>query len=326
MKTLKKHKGLFILLVLTAMLMAGTTAVDRSWTLKLNAHKWPGLEQWMNRSVFKGDVIGINDMVIFYLLGVVLVYYLGWRSRPGNPMTALRPQCGFVLTSALIGAVYLVQGLKWMVGRARPAEVLSEGWPYSHWFAFGPHFVTEGIFSGSFPSGHTAQIFILMTLAYALAADPGSGRTARIAGWVWGAACLVLGSAMAAARCMSLSHWLSDCLGSIVFGWIVTHLVYFYLLNVPQQRQYIHTRGTSPEVPLVWEVRLCLYLFAATLGIMALVIGTRALMIDKGPWLVLMVPVGAGTIWLSRQRSLALLQTVWIANDADPNVIGKQNT
>lgn len=315
MTTIKRHKGLFIIILLAAALMAGVAAVDRQWTIGLHEHKWPVLERWMNRSVFEGDAIGLNDPVIFFLMGVIMMYYLGWRSGKMTRMAALRPQCGFVLTSALIGAVYLVHSLKWIVGRARPAEVLHGGWPYTHWFSFGPHFVTEGIFSGSFPSGHTAQIFILMTITYALAADPFSFRTVRIFGWFWALVSLALASGMAAARCMSLSHWLSDCLGSILFGWMIMHLLYFDILRVPDQRRYVQIHGNLPELPPVWEIMLCLYLFAATLGIMALLIGIKALIVDQGPWLVLMVPAGAAIIWLARQRSLSLLQTVWAAID-----------
>lgn len=315
MRHLNKHKGLLLIIVLAAVSMAGIVAVDEQWTTSLQAHKWPLLEQWMNSSIFDGKALGANDPVVFYLLGVILMYYTGWRFSNLKQITPLRPQCGFVLTSAVTGAVCLVHSLKWVVGRARPGEVFLEGWPYSHWFAFGPHFVTEGVYHGSFPSGHTAQVFILMSIAYALAGDPFNGRWIRAAGWIWGAFCVGLSLAMAAARCMSQSHWIADSLGSILFGWALMHLLYFHILKVPDQQHYIRTRGRLPALPPVWEIVLCAYICIGMLGITAVLLGAKAVVVHQGPWLVLMVPIGAGLIWMARQRAACLLYHVWKALD-----------
>ena len=306
-----KYKGLLFILMMSAIAMAGVVPVDERWTMALHAHKWPVLIRLMNRSVFECQPLGANDPVIFYLLGVGLVYYLGWRVSRLSFIKALRPQCGFVMTSAMISAVFLVHSLKWIVGRARPYEVLQESWAYTDWFSFGPHFVTEGLYAGSFPSGHTAQAFILMTLAYVLAADPLNHRSIRVAGWIWGVLALGLTCAMAAARIMSLNHWISDCLGSIMFGWLLMHLLYFHVLRIPEQRRYTTLHGTLPVLPPVWEIILCAHILMGTVGIMGVLIGTKALIDHRGLWLVLFIPVGAGLIWWARQKAMSLLHSVW---------------
>jgi membrane-associated phospholipid phosphatase len=250
--------------------------------------------------------------VMFLLLAAVAAYYAAWR-RPGSGKIAMwRPQTGFVLASALVTGIYLVHGLKWIIGRARPDLVLQHKAAFSHWFAFGPLFVTDGVFYGSFPSGHTSQAFLLMAVAFVLAGDPLAGKPIRILGWLWGVLALVFSLAMGVARCMTLSHWLSDILGSIFLGGICMHLLYFKVLRVPDQRRYAGRHGRLPELPQAWELIFCLHVLLGTIGVMALVIGARALWIGKSPWLAAMVPTGGLLIWVAWQKSSTLLHHVWL--------------
>ncbi len=292
--------------MLTFLVMVAVVPVDKTLTFDIHRHEWSTLTKWMNRSLFNAEAPGINDAVVMYAIIAVVVYAMGGRRVAGR-IRSLRPFAGFVLTSALVMGVYWVNGLKWIVGRARPYEILKDGLPFSHWFAFGPHFVTEGIYHGSFPSGHTAQMFILMTLAYIMAGTPSNPSVVRKAGWVLGLLCLGLSLAMATARSMALSHWISDGLGSILFGWIIMHWLYHTVLRIPEQQRCHRATDGLPKMPSAWEIILCLYLLMGVLGVMAVLIGTRALISDRGPWLVLMVPPGAGLVWLARQRAVALL-------------------
>jgi membrane-associated phospholipid phosphatase len=310
----RKHPGLITIAILALVAMSAAATVDLRWTATLHDHRWPGLERWMNPSIFSGTSLSLNDLVIFFVIGALGVYLGGLgRSRTAK----LRPQCGFIITSALVVGVYMVHGLKWIVGRARPYEVFNRGWEFTPWFSFGPHFVTEGIYYGSFPSGHTAQAFIIMSLAYILAYQPLTDTNRRPAGWIWGIIAMAFCMAMAAARCMSWNHWLSDTLGSIFMGWIVMHLLYFHVMKIPQQRRFVAAFGRLPVLPPVWEIVLCVYLLAGTVGLMMVLIGTKALIVNNGPWLVTMVPAGAAVIWFARQRSLSLLHTVWQAIDPE---------
>lgn len=310
---LKKNAGLVALIALSALVMAGAAWVDESWTLALSRHRLSWLISVMGDSVFEGESLGANDLVIFLLLATAVAYYAAWRWPQSGKIVAWRPQTGFILASALTTGVYLVHGLKWTLGRARPDLVLQHKAMFSHWFVFGPYFVTDGIFYGSFPSGHTSQAFLLMAGAFALAGDPTAGRTVRVLGWLWGLWALVFSLAMGAARCMTLSHWLSDVLGSICLGGIGMYLLYYKILRVTDQRRYAAHYGRPPELPQVWEIILCLYALPGTLGGMALIIGARSVWIGKSAWMAIMVPLGALLVWLAWRKSTALLHRVWRA-------------
>jgi len=169
-----------------------------------------------------------------------------------------------------------VHSLKWVLGRARPWDVLDGGeLPFTHWYEFGAHYVTDGVYRGSFPSGHVAAAFMLMAVAYALAADPLLTRRWRVAGWILGAFVLAFAGAMGVANGMSRSHWVSDGLGSVALAWPVLHVLYFHVLRVPAQRK-LAAMGTHVARPY-WEARLCAWGFCALLGLMAIALGIRAL-------------------------------------------------
>jgi membrane-associated PAP2 superfamily phosphatase len=221
-----------------------------------------------------------------------------------------RPHFGFALTCALISAIQVVHSLKWVMGRARPKEVVAKGLAFSHWFEFGPHFVTEGVYRGSFPSGHTAQVFLLMAVAYILAADPQLSPRTRRLGWVWGILALAYTLVMGVGRCMSFSHWLSDVVGALVLSWIGMHLIYFRLLRVPEQVRFHRRWGGHPATPLVWEMQLCAWCLGLFLGAMGLLLGLRAAL--RGDiWLAsaLVLP-GLGLVGFSYRGCAHLLASV----------------
>ncbi len=303
--------GFITLIASVLLVMAAATSVDKSWTLALSRHQLPWLVAFMGDSVFEGESLGANDLVVFLLLVTAAAYYAAWRWPQSGKISAWRPQTGFILAASLITAVYLVHGLKWVMGRARPDLVLEHQAVFSYWFVFGPYFVTDGIFYGSFPSGHTSQAFILMTGAFALAGDPVAGRPVRACGWLWGVSALAFSLAMGAARCMTLSHWLSDVLGSMGLGSICMYMLYYKVLRVPDQRRYAARHGRLPELPPVWEIIFCLYALLGTIGGMALVIGARSVWLGKSPWLAVMVPPGALLVWLAWRKSTELLHRVW---------------
>ena len=289
--------GLLGLILMTVLIMTGVVFVDRDWTLFLSHHKLPRLMEFMGQTLFEGEPPGANDPIVIYLLLVVVYYFFGWF-RPWLKLPLLlRPHTGFMLTSALVGGLYIVHGLKWVVGRARPGLVIKHGWPFTDWFEFGPHFITEGIYYGSFISGHTAQAFMLMGIAYALAGDPLLRRPYRILGWVIGFMVLLFSLTMGVARCMSLSHWVSDILGALLSGWIIMHWLYHYILRVPDQRRYLAAHGRLPQMPKLWELSISGYLLLVTIGAMQVVLGIRSILLLHLNWLILMIPLG---LWLIR--------------------------
>ena len=146
--------------------------VDYEWTIFLRQHRIAWFDRWMAQSLFEGESLGGGDPVIFFLFFVALAYFAAWKKGPASRFYAWRPHLGFILVTAMTTSVMMVHSLKWVVGRARPSYVVKGLLPYTGWFEFGPHFITEGTYRGSLPSGHTAQVFILMTVAYILLLTP----------------------------------------------------------------------------------------------------------------------------------------------------------
>lgn len=283
---------------------------DYAWTLFLREHRWRTLKDILARSLFEGEGLGAGDPVVFFLIGMTLLYYLSWR-QPGRAfIQRWRPQLGFGVSSAVICGIYLVHGLKWIMGRARPYEVIKHDLPYSPWYAFGPHFVTDGIYHGSFPSGHTIQVFLLFCMAYMLAGDRRNAPRLRLAGRLWAAVALTYALVMGAGRCMSLSHWISDVVGGILLAWLVMHLLYYRVLNVPGQSAYFEGHGCHRIAPAVWELRLCCWLLPWTLGLMAVAFGTRAIWHPDARFLVLLIPAGLGLGIFTQFRITSLLKKV----------------
>lgn len=277
------------LLALGAISLTLVPWVDRPWTLWLRQHRWIRLDRFMDRTLFEGEWMGGGDPVVILLILVTIGYYLAWKGFFRTVMERWRPQFGFAVTCALITALQMVHSFKWVMGRARPKEVVQKGLAFSHWFEFGPHYITEGIYRGSFPSGHTAQVFILMALAYILAADPRLSKRTRRWGWFWGAAVLSYTLVMGVGRCMSFSHWLSDVVGALTMSWVGMHLIYFHLLRVPEQTGFYRRWGRHPRLPLVWELQVSAWFLGLFVGAMGLLLGLRAAIYGEF-WLAAALP------------------------------------
>jgi membrane-associated phospholipid phosphatase len=272
---------------------------DKSVTSALVGNALPGFNTIMGRTIFEGSLPGANDVVSIMLILAVGIYTFDHFSRNRqSKLSSWRPQIGFILTSGLIVGFFMVHGLKYLIGRARPSLVLNEAWPYSLWFVFGPHAITEGNFNASFPSGHTAEAFVLMSVAYALAGDPLATRRTKALGWMIGAIALGFSAAMGVARCASQNHWLTDVLGSICLGWLLIHWIYFGLLKVPAQRIHRSKLGHLPLLPRAWELMLCVGLLFMGGGVIIAVNSVRGLM-NAGPlWLGWLIPAAAGLVWI----------------------------
>ena len=267
--------------------------VDYEWTLFLRRHRIAWFARWMAQSLFEGDSLGGGDPVIFFLLLVALAYLSAWKKGPASRFYAWRPHLGFILVTAMTNSIMMVHSLKWVMGRARPSYVVKGLLPFSDWFKFGPQFLTEGAYRGSLPSGHTAQVFILMTLAYLLLLSPPRFKHQRLLGWAWGGFSLLFTLLMGISRCMRLSHWFSDIAFAMGMSWILMHVIYYHLLRIPDQESYYRRMGHFPGRPGAWEIRLCLPLFGAVAGGTAFMLGIRAFLLGaKWIWPAVFLPAG----------------------------------
>jgi membrane-associated phospholipid phosphatase len=288
--------------------MAAISPVDYEWTVYLIEHRWDPAVTFLRRTVFEGSAVGATDLPIFSLLILIVLYVWASRSRAKSQAVLLRPWLGFGLVSTLAAGLGAVHTLKWILGRARPYEVVAgDHLPFTPWYWPGPHFITEGIYRGSFPSGHTAAAFALIALAYALAGDPLLSRGWRLTGWFVGAGSLLFSAAMTVASSMARSHWLSDAVGATGFVWIVVHVLYYWGLRIPEQRRYWAAHAALPPLPGRWEARFCGLGLLALLGVIAMGFGLRALVLQPVPYLSVLVPIGAGAVAIFAPRAWSIL-------------------
>ncbi|MFH2129715.1 MAG: phosphatase PAP2 family protein [bacterium] len=311
--------GLLILILFSLTAMSLLSGVDYEWTLWLNHHQIEFWGNFTNRTLADGDPFGGSDPGIIFALVMSVGYFCSYPGSPFPRLQPWRPYLGFVFFSALVTGLGLVHSLKWMVGRARPYLVVRKGLPFTHWFESGPQFVSDGIFFGSMPSGHTATAILMLTLAYILAADRTQPLRVQFLGWVWGALTLVYAAGMAIGRSMTLHHWLSDGTGIILLDWIAIHLIFFMVLKIPRQVQYLRVHGRYPQLPRYWELQLLWRLLVLTLAVMAVVIGIKAMAFQKAPFLGLMLLPAVPMVAITGKNLKKTYLGIMVAFTPDPS-------
>ena len=285
--------GLIILIILFPVVMIPLTFYDVEITYYFYQNKHKLFGELMKRTFFKGFKFGVSDPAIVFQIIVASFYFYFKPSRNQKQLHTIRPFLGFVLFSSLVTGLGLVHSIKWVIGRARPHLVFSEKLPFSNWFEFGPHFVSDGIFFGSFPSGHVATVFLLLTVSYWLVGNPYSTVKTKLIGWVWGGMVMVLAIMMSIGRCMTAHHWMTDNIGIMLLAWISLHLSFYYILKIPDQIKYTRIHEKYASLPRYWELKILWRMFFVTLGVMGFFIGVRSVLIPKDSWLIVLTPLGA---------------------------------
>ncbi len=284
-------RGQYFLILLFPIFMIPLGFVDVQWTVLLYKTGFEDFGKLTQRTLFDGSKPGLSDPAIILQLVNLGCYLYYSRQRQSLSFDRYRPFFGFMLFCSLFTGLGLVHSLKWVLGRARPYLVLDGEQAYSSWYEFGSHFVTDGVFYGSFPSGHTATVFLLITLSYFLIANPNSSAKVKLLGWIWGIIVFVMTAMMIMGRSITLHHWLTDSVGITLLSWIFIHLVYFRVLNIPAQIRYLEQKREYPPLPRYWELSLLWRLFLITIGVMSIVIGARAPFIDgAAPLAVIVLP------------------------------------
>lgn len=297
---LLRRPDLYVFIIVCLALLAAILVikqVDYVWTLALSRHEVRWFTQIMGQTLFEGHWPGAGDVPVLFLGISAILYVISWLRPQHARLVRLRPYLGFIICVGFINAVLMVHGPKLALGRARPGLVLKHGAAYSAFYAFGPHYITEGLFRGSFPSGHTASMFALMSIAYILAFDPHRSARARLAGMCWAVLVLAGSVLMAVARSMSMSHWIGDGLLIIPMSWLVLHALYFWVLKIPAQAD----RRFAVHMPPLWEFRLCWWIGWMAVGLLATVLGARAFA-EQMPWLGVLIAVGLFLLVLATRR------------------------
>lgn len=296
-ETKPRSWGLITLITISLIIMGLLSLVDFEWTLYLSRHRIDWLGAFMRRTMFEGGVFGGSDPGILVMLVPTIGYFLVLSSARFSSHKRWLPYLGFIFFSSLVTGLGLVHSLKWMVGRARPYLIIKKGIPFTHWFEFGPLHVSDGIFFGSIPSGHTATVILMITISYILAGDPAHSLRTKLLGWGWGILVMIYASLMVIGRSMTLHHWLTDSVGIILLDWIVIHLIYFRVLKIPRQVAVINATGEYPVTARYWELKLLWRLLVITLAVMATVIGIKSVIFQEMPALILMLIPALPTIY-----------------------------
>jgi membrane-associated phospholipid phosphatase len=300
---------LLALLCLWAAVMLWLPRVDYRWTAQLTPRRHHPLAVLARRTLFQGQLPGATDPAALFALATVWLYVRANSNGASRRLVAARPVLGYLLVSALFAGFAVVHAAKLVLGRARPLDVLSrQHLPYTEWYQTGKRYLAGGLFRGSFPSGHTAAVFALLALAYALAFDPAAGRRQRAAGAAVAAFSLAAAGVMTVANAMGGNHWLSDGVGAIGLVWLIVHLLYFPVLDVPGQRRSLRealARGEDPPLPRFWEARLCGSGLLALAGAALLALGLRAFAVQRPPTLAWLLLPGAALLLAGWSRARA---------------------
>jgi membrane protein DedA with SNARE-associated domain/membrane-associated phospholipid phosphatase len=112
---------------------------------------------------------------------------------------------------AALGGAGLVELFKWLLHRPRPIDIY------------------QGIFSWSFPSGHTTMSVVLFTFLAILLVRSFSSK------WRWLPFAIAIGLSLliAFSRLYLGAHWLSDVLGGLSLGWAWATLLGIFYLRQP---------------------------------------------------------------------------------------------
>lgn len=321
------------LLQLLAILLTGgvamffATLVDQPVSRWFREHSYPKLNQFMADSFFEGEMFGAGDITVFTMIFCLIVYlvashferkntlesyvlstkktpYLPWWLDTPTKIASLRPFFGFLLVNGLCVTVLMVHPLKWIMARPRPFVVLNGVLPFNEWYEIGAHFIAEGSYRGSFPSGHTGSSSAMFGVAFCVLLGAKNKKGRVLGKYVLGFVFL-LAMTMAFSRMMIAAHWLTDVVFSLFGGIAIAHTLYFLGLRVPEQMNNSLEKRVKQRSSY-FELKICGLLFLAALGVIAVGLGIRSLVVLQLPWIFLVVLTGSVVSCFSMKLAVSI--------------------
>lgn len=301
------------------------TLVDQPVSQWFREHSYPKLNQFMADSLFEGEIFGAGDITVFtmifcligylvashyerknkvesYVLSTKAVPFLPWWLDTPTKIASLRPIFGYLLVNGLCVAVLMVHPLKWIMARPRPRSVLNGSLPFNEWYEIGAHFIAEGSYRGSFPSGHTGSSAAMFGLAFCVFLGSKSKKGRTLAKYVLGFVILLVVT-MALSRMMTAAHWLTDVVFSFFGGIAIAHSLYFWGLRIPEQIQCCLEDRATLYGPY-FELKICGLIFLAALGIIATCMGIRSFVILQLPWILFVILTGSIVSYFSMKLAM----------------------
>lgn len=254
---------LFLLLILVA-------PFDYQWTKDLAMLPSGDLVYFFHQSIFEKGVIGYTDFGIFFYIGTLTLYiYYHLKGRHLYPDSSKK--LGFILASGLIIGLIVVHGLKISWGRARPYLVFSEKYDYSPWYLPGNLDLTTFTHSGSFPSGHTATTLWMISVWFLIEYRKNRSKNIDLFSMLWLILAILQTTATGITRSIIADHWVSDCLASLVFGFLTIGICFRFLVLERSNKE------SSNFFELKWALKIiglgilaCVVIWSARYGFQAM--------------------------------------------------------
>ena len=187
-------------------------------------------------------------------LVVTLAALVGWfAGKFRRNLAGWRPYCLLVVLTTVIASGILVNAvLKQYWGRPRPDQITAFGGQWNYRDVHRPGIPGQG---GSFPSGHCAMGFTLVSLFFV-------HRRSKLIAYVGGGTGIVLGGALSVTRIVQGAHFLTDTLWSLGINLIVAAALYYLVLAIPagKGRSGETSAKKRPRVPLIAGLVVCLLL------------------------------------------------------------------
>ena len=180
-------------------------------------HTNPQFANFMSRSLFEGGAFGGGDLVtLLAITAMLLACFLPQRSKH------LAKDAAIIAGAALVLGGGVVHPLKQLTDRPRPTQTVATTIGI---LGHTQDTIEERTSRTSFPSGHTATVMGLATIALLISASP-RFRGHRKSFIYLASGCLVSAAAVAMgmARVARGDHWPTDVAASIVLGWTVAIL------------------------------------------------------------------------------------------------------
>lgn len=275
------------LLLLLVMIFQLISYYDYEWTTFLRQNRNDFFRHLVENTILKGQPPGLRDLVSLILILSGCLYLFSFIKNKFTKLKYLRPVFSLILISGL-ACLLFTHSIKNGMSRPRPKDVYNQKVEFSSWYEFGPDIIPHSTYRASMPSGHTAMVAVLISLAYAMFLSS-KKKIYKITGIVLLIFTLVLTLVMGISRAMS-AHWISDTLISLFGCWLIIHIIY----------NYIRSREISGEWKEYFfsDLQFCLRLTLFFVGVFFILIGIHSMQIKLGWNSLCMLLVFPGIVFL----------------------------
>lgn len=232
---------------------------------------------FFNLSIFLDNVLGLADIVVFFVLGALALYiasFFSWGAR----FKSIRDYCGYIFSTSFAMAISLIHAVKWALSRTRPYDVFPDHLQtFTHWFVPGAYTLDVGFNKGSFPSGHVATMSVLIALFFLMP----TARKWNLFRWSYIVIVVAMAMLMGWYRMMYGSHWFTDNLASLMLSIMLSYFFYhFIFFPSPETRQRYPLFDRMEHRHPAWAIHLVWQLLVWGFSIATVFVGLRIIFLQ----------------------------------------------